>query len=165
MNNKLFLVCPDSLVEPFIREQYGQNVLFLTALGAVFNFNEIHYVEAVDDLLQEEAVEEIFIVNDLCCRFMTSILEREKGFGTRAEQEMVDLFIENYSNIMAGLTLNDRKQKFAKLNIHRQAFELISNERLLSRISQAKISLKGLITSKTQGQLKEMNINLQEICK
>lgn len=165
MKNRLFLICPDSQVEPFIREQYGQSAFFLTALGAVFNFKEINYVEAVADLLQKEAIEEILIVNDLSCRFMASILEQKKGFGTGAEQEMLELFIENYSSIMAGPTLNGKKLKFAKLNIHRQAFELMSNELLLSRISQAKVSLKGLITAKAQGQFKEVNINLQEIYK
>lgn len=39
-------------------------------------------MEAVADVLQKEAIEEIIIVNDLSCRFMTSILEQEKGFGT-----------------------------------------------------------------------------------
>lgn len=165
MNKKLFLICPDSQVEQFIRQEYGREVIFLTALGAVFNFGEINYVEAISDLLQTETIEEIIIVNELSCRFMKSILDKEKGFGTRAEQVMLDLYIDNYSHIMAGHSLHDKKQRFAELNIRRQASEMLSNELLLSQISSAQISLKGLITAKAKGQLEVVNIGLQEIYK
>lgn len=33
MKNKLFLICSDSQIEAFIREQYGQNVFFLPLLA------------------------------------------------------------------------------------------------------------------------------------
>ena len=165
MKNKLFLICPDSQIEPFIKEQYGQGVLFLTALGAVFNFQEINYVEAIRDLLQRESIEEIYIINDTSCRFIKSILEQEKGFGTKAEQVILDLLIDNYSNIMAGASLTEKKKKLAGFNIQRQALEIVSNELLLPCMAQSQISLKGLITTKAKGQLKEVNLGLQEAYK
>lgn len=165
MKNKLFLICPASRTESFIKEQYGQRVFFLTALGAVFNFQEINYVEALEHFLKREAIEEIFIVNDTSCPFMKSILEQEKGFETKAEQIMLDLLIENYSTIMAGTSLNDKKKNLAKLNIQRQALDILSNELLLSTISQSQIRLKGLITTKEKGQLEEVKLNLNKAYK
>jgi carbonic anhydrase len=165
MKNKLFLICPDSQLEAFIKEQYGQGVFFLTALGAVFNFQETNYVEALGDFLKREAIEEIFVVQDTSCRFMNSILEQEKGFGTKAEQVMLELFIENYSNIMAGASQIEKKKILAKVNIRRQALEILSHELLLIALGQSQIKLKGLITTKSKGQLEEVNVRLQEIRK
>lgn len=162
MKNKLFLICPDSQVEAFIKEQYGQEVFFLTALGAVFDFGQINYVEAVGDLLQRESIEEIFIVNEASCRFMNRMLAQEKGFGTKAEKVMLDLFIDNYTTIMAGTSLKEKQNRLAELNIQRQALEILSNELLLQQIGQSEIRLKGLLTAKAKGQVKEVNLNLQK---
>ena len=165
MTNKLFLICPGSQLEAFIKEEYGPNAYFLTALGTVFNFQEIKYVEALGDLLQREAIEEIFIVVDTSCRFMNSILQQQKGFGTKAEQALLDLFIDNYSTIMAGASELDRKKNLAKLNIQRQALDILSHEMLLSAITHPQISLKGLITTKGKGKLEEVELNVEAIYK
>lgn len=162
MKNKLFLICPASQTESFIKEQYGQRVFFLTALGAVFNFREIKYVEALGNFLKREAIEEIFIVNDTSCPFIKNILEQEKGFDTKAEQIMLTILIDNYSTIMAGTSLADKKKRLAKLNVQRQALDILSNELLLSTITQSQIRLKGLITTKEKGQLEEVKLKLNE---
>lgn len=165
MKNKLFLICPASQTEALIKEQYGQEVFFLTALGAVFSFQDINYVEALECFLKREAIEEIFIVNDTSCPFIKSILEQEKGFGTKAEQVMLDLFIDNYSIIMAGTSLADKKKNLAKMNIQQQTLEILSNELLLSSITQTQIKLKGLVSTKEKGRLEEVKLTLKEIHK
>lgn len=162
MKNKLFLICPDSHIEAFIKEQYGQEAFFLSALGGVFNFQEISYVETIGDFIQRESIEEIFIVNETSCRFMKRMLEQEKGFGTNAEQVMLDLFIDNYATIMAGTSLTAKQNRLAELNIRRQALEILSNELLLQQIEQSQIRLKGLITTKAKGRIKEVNVSLQK---
>lgn len=165
MKNKLFLICPDSQIEPFIRKEYGGDVFFLTALGTVFNFQEFNYAEELRDLLQRKAIEEIFIVTDTSCRFMNSILEQEKGFGTKAEGAILNLFIDNYYTIMAGASEGVRKQNLAKLNIQRQALDILSHEVLLTAIAQSQIRLKGLITSKAKGKLEEVDVSVETACK
>lgn len=162
MKNKLFLICPNSHLEAFIKEQYGQRVFFLTALGAVFNFKEIKYVEALEDFLKREAIEEIFLVNDTSCPFIKSIIEQEKGFETKAEEVMLDLLIDNYATIMGGSSLTEKKKKLAKLNIQQQALDILSHEMLLPTITRSQIKLKGLITTKEKGQLEEVKLALKE---
>lgn len=126
MKNKLFLICPASQTEALIKEQYGQEVFFLTALGAAFNFQEINYLEALENFLKREAIEEIFIVNDTSCPLIKSVLEQEKGFDTKAEQVLLNLLIDSYSTIMAGDSLTDKKKNLAKLNIQRQSIDILS---------------------------------------
>lgn len=162
MKNKLFLICPDCQIDHFIKEKYGNDIFFLTALGAVFNFNEVNYIEAIADFMERESIAEIFIVNDTSCRFIKSILEKEKGYGTYAEHVLLNLLIDNYSNIMVSSSLMDKKKTLMELNIQRQALEILSNELFLPQIVQAKIRLKGLITTKAENKIKEVNVKLKE---
>ncbi|TXK50060.1 hypothetical protein FVR03_05515 [Pontibacter qinzhouensis] len=163
MKNRLFLICPASQTESLIKEQYGQEVFFLTALGAVFNFQEINYVETLEDFLKREAIDEVIIVSDSSCPFIKSVLEQEKGFDTKAEQVLRDLLVDNYATVMAGDSLADKKKNMAKLNIQRQADDILSNELLLSPITQSQIRIKGLVTTKEKGQLEEVKLTLKEL--
>jgi len=148
MNKKLFLVCPDCHLENYIEINYGIDVLFLTALGAVFNFNEINYTEAVMDLIPREGISDIFVVNDTSCRFIKSILERENGFGTACETVIQNILIDNYSAVMHGKSLPEKKKHLAELNVKRQVKEILTNELFLQRIIQNNVCIKGLVLTK-----------------
>ena len=162
IKNNLFLICPASHMEPFIKDRYGQDGYFLTAPGAVFNFQEINYSEALKDFLESKAIKEIFIVNDTSCRFIKSILEIERGYETKAEQVMLSLLIDNYSQIMEETAQADRKVRLATLNIHRQAQDLFSNKLLHPLLKRLQIRVTGILTTKEKGWLKEVNVALQE---
>lgn len=162
MNNKLFLICPASHIEVFIRERYGPDVYFLTAPGAVFNFEEIKYTESVRYFLERKAIREVFIVNDTSCRFINTILQNGKGHKTQAEQVMLNLFINNYSQIMTAASLEERKVILATLNLQRQALDILSNEILLPLIKQSQIKVTGVLTTKEKGWLDEVKVQLQK---
>ena len=55
MSNKLFLVCPFSSMENFIREKYGDNVFFMTAMAAILNFNS-EEISAIKLFIEREKV-------------------------------------------------------------------------------------------------------------
>ncbi len=162
IKNKLFLICPVSHMEPFIKDRYGWDGYFLTAPGAVFNFQEIDSSEALKDFIERKAIKEVFIVNDTSCPFIKSILEKEKGFESKAEQVMLNLLIDNYSQIMAGASLAERKVMLATMNIQRQALDLFSNELLQPLLKRSQIRVTGILTTKEKGWLKEVNVKLQE---
>lgn len=163
MKNKLFLICPAAGLEPFIREKYGKDVLFLTALGGVFDFTKIDYLEAIAGFINREAITEIFVVNDTSCPFMESVLEKKEGYGTEAEQAFLHLLIDNYSHIMQKPTKTDKKKSLARLNVQQQALEILMNELFLQQIAGAEIALKGLVTSKKENKLMEVNVRLKEV--
>lgn len=162
IKNKLFLVCPVSQMEPFIKDRYGWDGYFLTAPGAVFNFQEIDYSEALRDFLERTDIKEVFIVNDTSCPFIKSILEKEKTYETKAEQVLLNLLMDNYSQIMARASLAERKILLATMNIQRQALDLFSNELLQPILKHLQIRVTGILTTKGKGWLKEVNVKLQE---
>lgn len=150
MNKKLFLICPDCHLEHFIRKKYGDDVLFLTALGAVFNFSEVKYIEAVMDFITEESVTDIFIANDTSCRFIKSIVERENGFDTSCENIIRDILIDNYSAIMHGKSLIEKKKHLAELIVNQQIKLIMTNELFLLHIIQQDVRLKGLVLTRDE---------------
>lgn len=159
MKNKLFFICPFSQLEDFIREKYGDDVFFITALGAVFQFKDVNYTEVMRDFINRESITEIIIVNDTSCRFIKSVLEKEKGFGTFSEKVMINLLIDNYSVVMHNKPLIEQVQTLAELNIKRQVKEILSNELFLQTIIQENIRIKGLVTTKSEHKLIEFNLN------
>ena len=162
MSNKLFFICPFSQLEHFIRGKYGDDVFFITALGAVFQFEDVNYTEVMRDFIIRENITDIIIVNDTSCRFIKSVLEKEKGFGTFSEEVMINLLIDNYSVVMQTQSLIEQKKKLAELNIRRQVKEILSNELFLQTIIQENVRIKGLITTKAENKLIELNFNLKE---
>ena len=162
MNNKLFFICPFSQLEHFIREKYGDDVFFITALGAVFQFEDANYVEVIRDFINRENITDIFIVNDTSCRFIKSVIEKEKGFGTFSEEVMLNLLIDNYSVVMYNKSLIEQQKSLAELNVKQQAKEIMKSELFQQQIIQNKISIKGLITTKAENKLIELNFNLNE---
>lgn len=165
MNKKLFLICPNSQLEHFLKDRFGEDAYFLTALGAVFNFNDVANAEAIADFIEREAISEIYIVNDTSCRFIESVLEKRKSARTAAEQVILNLLIDNYPTVMAQNSLLAKKRILGELNVGRQFFEIISNELLLQSIVRSKVRLKGLITTKRAGKVKETGIKLNVGCK
>lgn len=162
IKNKLFLTCPVSHMEPFIKERYGWDGYFLNAPGAVFSFQEISYSEALRDFLEIRAIREIFIVNDTSCPFINGILEGGNCYETKAEQVMQNLFIDNYFAIMDKTTLADRKVELATLNLERQALDIVSNDLLQPVLKRLQIKILGVLTTKEKGLLREVTINLQK---
>jgi len=47
----LFLICPVCYIENAIRDRYGVDSYFLTALGTVFNLYEFEYAEEVNQFI------------------------------------------------------------------------------------------------------------------
>lgn len=162
IKNKLFLTCPISQMEPFIKERYGWDGYFLNAPGAVFSFEDIDYSEALRDFLEQRTIKELYIVNDTGCLFIKSILEGGQGFETKAEQVMRNLFIDNYFEIMGKESLADRTIALATRNLERQAQDIVSNDLLWPVLHRLQIRVSGVLTTKKKGSLKELTINLQE---
>lgn len=148
---RLFLICPTSQSELFVRERYGSNSFFLTALGSVFDFGQIHYLEAVVDFIERESIRHIYIVHDTSCPFLDSILVKKKEYETHAEAVLLDLLIEHYFYVMEGDTLTEKKNALATLNVERQGREIWDNEFLRSAMSEYNINLRGIITSRAAG--------------
>ncbi|MFD2514607.1 carbonic anhydrase [Pontibacter locisalis] len=163
MKNRLFLICPASNVEHFLKRKYHGNCYFLTALAGVFQFQDKSYTEELIDVVERERIEEIVVVNDTSCRFMYNVLAKQKGYNTHAEQILIDLLIENYSKVMEKPSITDQVKQLAEVNVRRQIEELLSINYFLQEVVLQKISISGLITSKAAGEVVEVETLVREL--
>jgi hypothetical protein len=150
MNKKLFFICPIAQLENKIRDKYGDEVYFMTALGSVFQTHNIDFTEEVCDFIRREAIEEIYIVNDTNCPFIQNVLFENRSFQSTAEEALIKLLIENYSLINAKTEIIDKVKCLMELNIQRQIDHFTSNTLLNNLIQSNGIEIYGLIHSKTE---------------
>ena len=59
-----FIVCSFSFMENYIRNNYGENVYFITAMATNCHFHNINYSEFIIDLIRRKKINEIYIVNE-----------------------------------------------------------------------------------------------------
>lgn len=156
---KLYLICPDCHIEQPIRQKFGKNAYFLTALGSVFNISEFEYAEEINQFISAEKISEIIIVNDIQCTFICNTIEKDKNHETRAEIELEKLMANNQSNFNS-LELNEQKKLLAKLNIYRQAYELLDVAFIGNKITDGIIGLSGLIYNRENSTFENIKLEL-----
>lgn len=150
-------------MENYIRDKYGDDIFFITGMATECLFHEIEYLEIIKDLITREKITEIFIVNDISCRFINSLIKNEKPFGIPSEEKLQNIFIDNYSLIMHQPSIADKAKTFAELNIRQQAVEIMGNELFKSQIIQNNLQIKGLITAKSENKITEIKLNAYEL--
>jgi carbonic anhydrase len=158
MKNKLFWICPASKVEHFIQEKYGENSFFITGLGAVFKLKELAYVEELISFIESEAIEELIVVNDTSCCFIHNVLTRQKGYGTHAEQVLLNLLLDHYAYVTGCTSVAEQKARLAALNVQRQIDELLGHYYFLQQVVLQKLVVKGLVTSRAAGKARAVNL-------
>lgn len=156
MKKNLFFICPDCHLEHFIKEKYDDNVFFVTALGTVFNFDDINYSKSLSDFIIRESITDIFIVNDTSCRFINNVLEKEKSFETFSEEVLQNVLNNNFAIIMDNKFLVAKTQVLAEFNSRRQINEITTNEMFSQQSIQGKISIKGIVSTKAENKWIEL---------
>ena len=152
---KLFLICPDCHLEQTLRNEFGQEIYILTALGSVFDFSEFDYVETLHHFLNRERIAEIVLVNDVDCAFIRNAIYQENRYHTKAEQELSRLKKNNVEKF-ASLETNEQKKLLAKLNIYRQAYELLNAVFIGSEIDNRSIRTSGLICNRDKSKFEHL---------
>ena len=156
MSNKLFIVCPFSGMEGFLRNRYGNDIFFHTSSGAVIQRDELEYLTALRDFIIQEEIKTVYIVTDTSCRFIDRIVKRKKLFGVTSEKILEDLYIEHYFTEFKEKTLFQQYKKLAELNILNQANEMRNSPILGSCIAELEVEIKCLITSKEKNAIAEL---------
>lgn len=163
MKNRLFLVCPFSNMETFIRRKFNQDVYFLTAMAGHAPFYDLKYTEAVLEVMKRENITELILINDTSCRFMHAILTGGQLHGTPAEEKLQQLFAEHFEEIMQQPTLSAQLKAFATLNIRKQLQEMFNNAYLRAFVQKNRLEIKGLITNKAEEEVVEIQQNVYEL--
>lgn len=156
---KLFLVCPDCHIENAIRQKFGSKANFLTALGTVFYISGFEYAEEVNQFINNKTISEIIIVNDIQCTFISNIVQKDKNHETRAEK-VLERLLEYNSADFKSLGLNEQKRLLAKLNIYRQASELLDVAFIGNKITDGMIDISGLIYNREDSTFEKLKLEL-----
>jgi len=159
----LFIVCPFSCLEPFLRSRYGHDAFFLTSAGAVMSRQPWDYLESVGDLIVREKIKTVYIVNDTSCRFIDGIVRREPVHGLPAESELQEIYVDHYHESFRGQPLHKQQFKLAELNVNRQALALMETEPLGRLLADHGVAVKGLVTSRLLDACREIRIAEHEL--
>lgn len=158
MNNTLFIVCPFSTMEPFLRAKFGHDAFFMTAAGADLPQGPWDFTEAVADFLMRERIDTICIVNDMSCRFVDAIVRRKTLHGLPVETVLEDLYVEYYNTVFRDRPLFKQQYKLAELNVLRQACKLLESSLVGRLIADNGITVKGLVTSRERDLVREVPV-------
>lgn len=153
----LFVVCPFSSLEFFIRSKYNNDALFLTFAGAVLQATDIAYWDYVKKVIEKENISTICLVNDTSCRFINGVIRDEQPFGLPSENAFRMLYKEHYEALFQGRTLFQQQVKLAELNIKNQMSGIFSIPVIGDMVADARIAVKGMIVSKERDMLVEVS--------
>lgn len=159
MKKKLYLICPDCFIEEKIKREYGNHTYCLTALGTVFNMADFEYAEEINDLLNRESISDICIVNDVECSFLKNTCTKKHPSNTRAEQVLKSLYESNEARFDS-LRPEQQQKILARLNIIRQAKELIKIPIIGNKISNHSIKVSGLLYDRKAQEFEKVDINI-----
>lgn len=76
--NKLFIICPFSNIEHFLRKEYGDDILFMTYSAGIIQYDNIDFLSSVKDIIINEKINKIYFVNDIKCRFINNTLQKKQ---------------------------------------------------------------------------------------
>lgn len=156
MNNQLFIVCPFSCMENFIKKKYGNDIYFLTSSVAILQDEDLEYVSEVKEFISREKIKTIYFVNDTSCRFINGIVHKNKLYGLKSEKLIEELYIDNYISCFKDQPLLNQKYMLAELNVNNQINRILNFTLLGDYITEFNIKVKGLITSKNAHKLLEI---------
>jgi len=157
MKNKLFIVCPFSSVETFIRSRFGNDVLLLTFSGAVLQFQDIDFVEAVKGMIVREDVDTIYFVNETSCRLINGVIGGNEPVGLHSEKTIRRIYNDHYQVAFRGRSLFQQQVKLAELNVKAQMDKIVHSPMFDYPVSAYNITVKGLIISKERDMVVEIS--------
>ena len=156
--SKLFLICPDCHIEQAVRNHYENDCFFLTALGTVFEIESFEHAEDVNILIHTEQVSAIYILNDICCSFISNVLNNKTAYPTKAEITLKSIYRSQQHLIEAVDDFTHKAKLLARENIHRQALELLDAAFIGNKIRDGSIQVFGLIYTRETGEFEEFRV-------
>lgn len=145
-------------MEIFIRQNFGNDVFFMTSMATVVQFNS-EDISALELFIERENINEIIIVNDTACRFINAALKNEKQFGSHAEKIIKKIVLENNVALYKITSEEEKRKLIAKAIINNQLHEMVKHNTIFSKISINKITVKGIITTKSINEIIELNFH------
>ena len=161
MSKNLVVVCPFSMLEPFLRRHFGGDTLFITAPGAVLDLEDPFTVETVRNLASSSSLCSIHVVNDSSCRFIDAAVEGRETPGLQVGGIFSETFRLSGLDRAVGLSHAELRERLAENNVRRQAHRLATCPSLQPYLSDAGLRVKGMVTCRQSGLITDLNMGVR----
>lgn len=159
MHSNLYFICPFSQLEPYLREQFGQDHLFATAMAGIPPLQDPQYCLEIASIIRRNRVKEIVMVNDIECRFLQGVLQRDNVGDTPCVNQLRQLYSEFLLEILVRGTSEKQAKCFAVINLVEQSRRLVQCKVLGPLIEAQGIQLKGMVTNRSAGSVTSFHLS------
>jgi hypothetical protein len=143
-SSRLFLICPTWHLEQKLRQEFGENSYFMTALAGLFSFDDAQLLE-ISSLIKEGKIDKICLVANPNCRFITNIFSPDKFHNTATEDLLARIYHKKYDSLNSMNSLEDKKKALALYKSEMQLALLKRNPIISNLINHHTIDISIII--------------------
>lgn len=140
----LFIVCPECHPEHLIRERFGENILFISALGGEYLYGSIEEYEEVFQLINNENVNHIYIVNSCSCTFFNTVTSGHHSKNTTIEQSLNNLYFDHIEDFLLIDDHSEKTRVLSELFMKSQGQRLLNSPFIGSKIESGELQCDGI---------------------
>lgn len=162
MNHKLFIVCPFSQLEYFIRRQFGQDCFFISVPAGMIPQKDESFLANLKMSIFDNNISEVYLLSEVANPLVLSILTDEDPINEGDKKHIsfmspiIELMSEYWLERFVGLSQRQKALKMAEL-INEQSIEFLKYYLGLKKVELDRpVTIKGLIISKESGFIKEL---------
>lgn len=156
MNRRLFIVCPFANLEYLLKQQFGNDSLFLSVPAGLVHASDNIFLDNLKAMVAVNCINEIYVVNEVSNPIVTSIINNEYKRDITCLNPVADLKEEYWLEKFAGLSKYQQTLKMAEL-MAEQSMELIRTVFASTHSSTIlSVTIKGIVISKEAGFIKEL---------
>lgn len=146
MHLKLFVTCPFSHLQPFLENQFGNQHFFSTAMGTGVHTFDDQSLQAHAELMETQKIQQLYLVQDLDCRFLNTALIAEPFFDLPVVNQLEKISHQLDDQLPA----RQKAYQLAQLHLNNQ-IEFLQNHAVFSLfIAQNAVKIGGIVTSKKE---------------
>lgn len=163
MKKILFLVCPFSQSEAFIKKTFTGSHLYMTGMGGYLNFQDEKFADALTRIIIKEKIEAIHLVQNTDCRFIHEVLSENKNLEYPVQNTLKKLLSENEPQIKSMDSKHQMTIHLASLMIKEVSANIHKSDLLKETIKNKKIEINGTLIQPKANKLSSFNLNQPSI--
>ncbi|WP_456458933.1 hypothetical protein [Reichenbachiella sp.] len=144
LKKPLFIVCPECHIEHLIRKEFGHDILFISALGGEYLYGSIEEYEEVSQLIDQENVNQVYIVNSCGCTFLDAVISGNHFKDTSVEQTLNNLYFDHIEDLLPIEEHSERIRVLSELFMKTQGQRLLNSPFLGSKIESGELQCDGI---------------------
>jgi len=159
MSNKLFISCPLSQLEPFVRSKVGYDILSFSCSGILIQYPGSPILEQLKELIYSENVSHITLVVDTDCKFLNAVREPANRLGLPTEKWIMDAFAFPLPGNFSDLSIYDQQLHLATQHVQEQGRQLYAALSSAFFLSDITLEIAGWVTTSRTNSLREIEFD------